>query len=104
MKTRKTKLDLLKSKSCDELFPLVIELEREILDFYIKYDIFYYQYEMYQKIMKLLISDTYYTYDEIADKLCVDRMVVYRFIKRMDDFVLNIILHFAKYDKLKTLL
>ena len=59
---------------------LVIELENEILDFFNKFDLFYH-YNVNSRMMKLINTKTYKTYDQIAEELEIDRMIVYRFVK-----------------------
>ena len=47
---------------------LVIELENEILDFFNKFDLFYH-YNVNSRMMKLINTKTYKTYDQIAEEL-----------------------------------
>ena len=79
---------------------LVIELENEILDFFNKFDLFY-QYNVNSRMMKLINTKTYKTYDQIAEELEIDRMIVYRFVKREEDFVRQVIKTYKKYKELE---
>ena len=79
---------------------LVIELENEILDFFNKFDLFYH-YNVNSRMMKLINTKTYKTYDQIAEELEIDRMIVYRFVKREEDFVRQVNKTYKKYKELE---
>lgn len=104
MIARQTKLDTLKINCSKNLAPLVLELQEEILDFFKKYDLYHYHYNMSYTILTYVFSDQYYTYDFIAENLCIDRMSVFRYIKKVDEFIKDIIVNFIKYAPLQYLL
>lgn len=89
-----------KEKCSKDCISLYLELEKEISDFFYKYELFTCD-NVYLNIYNCLNSNEYMSYLKISEKVALDVKGVTKFIKNYESFVIKI-LNFPKYEKIKS--
>ncbi|MCI9653813.1 MAG: hypothetical protein HFG91_05675 [Acholeplasmatales bacterium] len=98
MKRRTTLLKTLKLNVTSNLQPLVLELQEEIKDYFIKMDL-YFHFNKNTILFKSIYIENK-TYLEISQDLPLNFKSIAKFVKDTEDFTISLIVKFEKYSKL----